>query len=151
MSLFLFLLVSGVGCDFCLWLFLDFSVYLFEGHTLRWIRSFLIGISQTVVLEGVGSEELSGVPQGSLLGPILFLLYINDLPDDIKSQVLIFADDTAVYLTLDKQNSSQQLQGDLDQLQKWEMELNPSKCVVMHITRSIRPTNSQYTMHLRHC
>ena len=94
-----------------------------EGTALRWIRSFLIGRSKTVVLEGVSSEELSVtscVPQGSVLEPILFLLYIKDLPDDIKSQVRLFADDTAVYLTLDKQNSPQQLQDDLDQLQKWE-------------------------------
>ena len=105
-----------------------------------------------MVLEGESSEELSvtsGVPQGSVLGPILFLLYINDLPDDIKS--CLFADDTAVYLTLDKQNSPQQLQDDLDQLQKWEtmwdMEFNPSKCLVMHITRDKHPINSQYSMH----
>ena len=88
---------------------------------------------------------------GSVLGPILFLLYINNLPDDIKSQVCLFADDTAVYLTLDKQNSPQQLQDDLDQLQKcetmWDMEFNPSKCVVMHITQAKCPINSQYSMH----
>ena len=107
-----------------------------------------------MVLEGESSEVLSvtsGIPQGSVLGPILFLLYINDLPDVITSQVRLFADDTAVYLTLDKQNSPQQHQDDLDQLQKWEtmwdMEFNPNKCVVMHIIRAKRPTNSQYSMH----
>ena len=107
-----------------------------------------------MVLEGESSEELSvtsGVPQGSVLEHILFLLYINDLPDDIKSQVRLFAVDTAVYLTLDKQNSPQQLQDDHDQLQKWEimwdMEFNLSKCVAMHIIRAKRPINSQYLMH----
>ena len=83
-----------------------------EGTTLRWIKSFLTGKSQSVVLEGMSSEELSvtsGVPQGSVLRPILFLLYINDLHDDKNSQVRLFADDAAVYLTLDKQNSPQQL------------------------------------------
>ena len=105
-----------------------------------------------MVLEGVNSEELSvtsGVPQGSVLRPVLFLLYINDLPEDIQSQVHSFVDDTAVYLTLDKQNGPQQLQDDLNQLQKWEtmcdMEFNPDKCIVMHITRAKRPTDSQYT------
>ena len=107
-----------------------------------------------MVLECESSEELSvtsGIPQGSVLGPVLFLLYINDLPDVITSQVCLFAENTAVYLTLDKQNSPQQHQDDLDQLQKWEtmwdMEFNPSKCVVMHITWAKRPTNSQYSMH----
>ena len=74
-------------------------------------------------------------------GTNLFLLnmYINDLPENIQSQVCLFADDTAVFLAVGKQNYPQQLQDDLDQSQKWEeiwdMEFNPSKCVVMHITR----------------
>ena len=87
-----------------------------QGKTLRWIESFLIGRSQTVVLKGNNSDELpvsSGVPQGSVLGPILFLLYtcINDLPDSLQSQVRLFADDTAVYLTVEGQaDSNKQIQ-----------------------------------------
>ena len=103
-----------------------------KGSTLKWIRPFLIGRTQTVVLEGEISEELSvasGVPQGSVLGSILFLLYTNDLPENIHSKVRLFADDTAVYLALGKQDGPRQLQGDLNQLQKWEklwdMELIP--------------------------
>ena len=93
--------------------------------TLRWIESFLIGRSQTVVLNGNNSDELpvsSGVPQGSVLGPILFLLYINDLPDSLQSQVRLFADDTAVYLTVEGQADSKKLQEDLNVLQDWEKE-----------------------------
>ena len=88
-----------------------------DGNALKWIQSFLIGRTQTVILEGQISEELtvtSGVPQWSVLGPILFLLYINDLPENIQSQVRLFAVDTAVYLVVGKQNNPQQLQDDLD-------------------------------------
>ncbi len=108
-------------------------------QTLNWIKSFLIGRSQTVVLDGENSSEVpvtSGVPQGSVLGPLLFLLYINDLPDSITSQVRLFADDTAVYLTMNDQSDCKQLQTDLDHLMewegKWDMEFNPLKCQVIN-------------------
>ena len=108
----------------------------------------------SVVLEGECSDEVpvySGVPQGSVLGPILFLLYINDLPDNVQSQVRLFADDTSVYLTINHPSDASLLQKDLDQLQRWEvkwdMEFNPSKCQVFHITRARAPIKTSYTMH----
>ena len=121
---------------------------------INWIQSFLIGRTQTVVLGGESSEEVkvtSGVPQGSVLGPLLFLLYINDLPENIQSQVRLFADDTAVYLTVTNMQDSQVLQSDLESLQHWERtwdkEFNPGKCQVIHITRSKSPVKSRYFMH----
>ena len=84
-------------------LLFKFSQHGFRGNTLNWIRAFLLGRTQAVVLEGERSSEVpvtSGVPQGSVLGPLLFLLCINDLPQNIQSQVRLFADDTAVYLTV---------------------------------------------------
>ena len=93
----------------------------------------------------------SGVPQGSVLGPILFLLYINDLPENITSQVRLFADDTAVYLTVTSKKDSQTLQQDLQTLEQWEktweMHFNPSKCHVMHISRAHNPIQTQYVLH----
>ena len=125
-----------------------------KGDTLNWIRAFLVGRTQAVVLEGESSAEVpvtSGVPQGSVLGPLLFLLYINDLPQNIQSQVGLFADDTAVYLTVNSYEAANTLQADLDTLQEWEltwdMEFNPGKCQVMHITKSRVPFQSQYTLH----
>ena len=125
-----------------------------QGKTLGWIASFLIGRTQCGVLDGDSSTELpvsSGVPQGSVLGPILFLLYINDLPDNIQSNVRLFADDKAVYLTVQGQEDADILQADLNVLQEWEkawdMEFNPSMCQVLHISRSRRPIKHPYTMH----
>ena len=130
------------------------QVHGVQGKTLGWIESFLIGRTQCVVLDGDTSTELpvsSGVPQGSVLGPILFLLYINDLPDNIQSNVRLFADDTAVYLAVQGQEDTDVIQNDLNILQEWEkawdMEFNPSKCQVVHISRSRKPIKNNYTMH----
>ena len=81
-------------------------------NNLSWIKAFLLGRSQCVALEGEKSSEIpvtSGVSQGSVLGPILFLLYINDLHENITLQVRLFADDTAVYLTVTSKKDSQTL------------------------------------------
>ena len=128
--------------------------YGIRGNALNWIQAFLGNRSQSVVLEGEESDLVpvtSGVPQGSVLGPILFLIYINDLPDQIVSQVRLFADDTAVYLTMEGGDSHRVLQNDLDSLSvwesRWDMEFNPSKCQVVRVTSSRRPINTLYFLH----
>ena len=125
-------------------LLLKLTNYGIKGNTLNWIKSFLIGRSQTIVMDGEFSNVVpvtSGIPQVSVLGPLLFPLYMNDLPDNIQSRVRLFADDTAVYLTVSSANDSSILQSDLDALQCWERtwEFNPSKCPVLHISRSRSP------------
>ena len=110
--------------------------------------------SQAFVLNGVKSDKIAvspGVPQGSVLGPILFLAYINDLPDQVKSRVRLFADDTAIYLAISSECESIILQNDLHTLEiwekRWDMSFNPSKCQVLHITRAKCPIQTRYILH----
>ena len=74
--------------------------YGIKGKVLLWIQSFLEGRRQRVVLRSGHSlwkNVRSGVPQGSILGPLLFLLYVNDLPDSVKAMAKMFVDDTKLY------------------------------------------------------
>ena len=82
-------------------LVLKFEAHGINGNVLRWIANWLSGRKQRVVLGGQVSdwrEVVSGVPQGSVLGPILFVLYINDIDDSLNSKILKFADDTKLYV-----------------------------------------------------
>jgi hypothetical protein len=76
--------------------------YGIVGPTLNWIKDFLKNRTQKVMVNGAGSEwenVTSGIPQGSVLGPILFVIYINDLPDTVESDSYLFADDTKVLVS----------------------------------------------------
>ena len=129
--------------------------YGIQDKTNKWINSFLSNRTQKVVVDGEESycgDVTSGVPQGSVLGPCLFLLYINDMPKDINSTVRLFADDTIAYLAIKSNDDAKTLQEDLDKLAKWEttwqMEFHPGKCQVLHITRNrVHKTNNTYTLH----
>ena len=128
--------------------------YGIRGKTNRWIQSFLTGRSQSVVVEGQKSQSVdveSGVPQGSVLGPSLFLFYINDIPTGIDSTVRLFADDTVVYLTISSDKDCSVLQADLAKLQeletRWKMAFHPDKCNVLSITRKKKPIDHAYILH----
>ena len=95
----------------------------------------------------------SGVPQGSVLGPCLFLFYINDIAVGLSSTVRLFADDTMLYLTVQNNKDAELLQRDLDVLYQWEatwiMEFHPDKCEVISVTRK-NPVTYPYHMHGYH-
>jgi hypothetical protein len=102
-----------------------------ERNALNIIKSFLADRVQRVVLDGQTSDWVpieAGVPQGSILGPLLFLVYINDLVEVVESEIDIFADDTFIYRILDP-NSTQLLSDDLDRITEWayqwKMVFNP--------------------------
>lgn len=133
------------------------AYYGVRNNTLKWIASFLCQRKQRVLLEGILSSEadvVSGVPQGTVLGPLLFLAFINDLPDCIHfSSTKLFADDCLLFRKVSNATDSNLLQQDLSSLEQWEsvwqMNFNPSKCNVIRITpnktKEILETN--YKLH----
>jgi len=108
-----------------------------------WIREFLLGRTQRVRVGGQLSEEVrvtSGVPQGSVLGPFLFLAYVNDIWRNMKSTNRLFADDCVIYRKIINNADMEKLQKDLDRLGEWAVEnatkINPSKNEVIRFTRA---------------
>ena len=93
----------------------------------------------------------SGVPQGSVIGPILFLVYINDLPAKLQSKVRLFADDTIVYMAVNNETDAAILQKDLKLLEEWEnrsqMSFHLDKCNVLRVTRCRNPLTHDYILH----
>ena len=116
------------------------KAYGVHGSVHAWINSFLSQRKQRVVVKGAYSQwndVTSGIPQGSVLGPTLFIIYINDLPETVESMVHIFADDTKIYRKIATENDCVELQKDLDILQegsnKWLLRFNAKKCKVMRL------------------
>ena len=105
-----------------------------------WIREWLHSRKQKVVLNGEHSklqEVLSGVPQGSVLGPTLFLIFVNDIDTIISSHIQKFADDCKVYLSVLSEVEIATLQQDISNLYQWskdwQMVFNVKKCKVLHV------------------
>ena len=106
------------------------------------LDSYLRCRSHYIFYNGVKSkhyEPTSGVPQGSILGPLLFSIFINDLPDCIKTNLLMFADDVKLFKKISNINDCLELQRDIDRLTDWcetnRLQLNPDKCKIMSYTR----------------
>ena len=136
------------------WTFQRDSITLTFLH--QWCRSFLLGRTQKVIVDGTSSDTcpvLSGVPQGTVLGPLFFLIYINDITENLSpgTMIRLFADDSLLYRTINSQDDVDTLQKDLDLLQSWEvtwkMEFHPQKCQLLKITKKIKFINSKYNIH----
>ena len=124
------------------------------GKSVRWIQNWLANRKQSVVIDGSTSDAFSvdsGVPQGSVLGPGLFLYYINDLQSRLTSTVRLFADDTIAYLTISNNNDAETLQKDLDKLghwgNEWCMKFHPDKCTVLRVTNKKKIIDAKYQLH----
>src|SRR6218665_1606803 len=114
-----------------------------RGSVLQWIIKWLKNRRQRVRIRGKDSKWInitSGVPQGSVLGPLLFVIYINDIDGGIVSKISKFADDTKLCARVNNEEDANALRGDLDKLHKWSrdwnMPFNMDKCAVMHVGRS---------------
>ena len=104
------------------------------------VQDFIVGRKQRVKVNGIPStwaEVISGIPQGSVLGPILFVLFISDLPDTISSKVHIFAYDTKVYMRVASDDDKAKLQDDINSLVQWsdtwKLRFNADKCKVLQL------------------
>ncbi|EFP05312.1 hypothetical protein CRE_26940 [Caenorhabditis remanei] len=112
------------------------------GELLRWINDFLSGRSQTVLLNGVCSSTSSigsGVPQGSVLGPLLFILFINDIGDKLESESLLYADDLKI-ISPNAATNQKDLMKLSERGQTWQMKVAPSKCEYITFVKSKRTT-----------
>ena len=119
-----------------------------RGQVLNIIRDFLTNRTLKVGVNGEFSEikqVLSGVPQGSVLGPLLFVLFINDLPDNIKSRIQLFADDLKL---IGNANCHDDIIQDLKELEYWEqlwlLSFNVDKCKVVHVKHNVNPNHKYY-------
>ena len=106
--------------------------YNIDEKIINWIKYYLSERKQCVEINGQKSEwqeVTSGIPQGSVLGPLLFLIYINDLPDGITSTIYMYADDTKLYREIKSSDDHQILQNDLSKLctwsKKWLLKFHP--------------------------
>ena len=124
-----------------------------NGNILSWLKSFLTGRKQRVRINNELSDwcdVTSGVPQGTIIGPVAFLIYINDISKNVKSNCKLYADDCVLYRCVNNSKDAEMLQHDHDRVviwsSKWSMEFNVTKCKVMHLTKKRNVIFNSYFM-----
>ena len=117
--------------------------YGISEEVCKWVEMFLCNRKQKVVIDEAHSEwehVKSGVPQGSVLGPVLFVLFINDLPQEVISELLLYADDAKIYRKIKNDQDREQLQKDLHSMSIWSdvwlLSFHPDKLKKLSITRN---------------
>ena len=132
---------------------LKLSRYGVSGKLLQWFESYLGGRGQRCLVHCFTSSRSpvpSGVPQGSILGPLLFLVYVNDLPPVIQNRIALFADDSKCSSVIESLQDCESLQKDLDSLHgwsdNWHLKFNTSKCEVLTVTRKRHPFRYDYKL-----
>lgn len=121
---------------------------------MDWFQAFLTCLKQRVIFNSHTSDWLpvrSGVPQGSVLGPLLFVMYIDSLHHSVTNSTLkVFADDVTVYKVVASVSDCQLLQDDLsclyDWIVAWQVRLNPAKCEALNISNKLSPPQFTYTI-----
>ena len=132
-------------------LLMKIGKYGIQGKLWDWVVDFFRGRYQQVSIRGYLSAiaaVLSGIPQGSVLGPLLFIIFINEMLDMVHTCIQMFADDTKLFTHIKDESDVAWLQDDLDSLQSWadawQLRFNPDKCKVLHLGQSNR--RAKYNM-----
>ena len=121
-----------------------------------WLTTYLTNRTQRVIVDGRSSGEdpvLSGVPKGTVLGPLMFLTYINDITLNLTSQMKLFADDALLFRPIKSEKDCKSLQKDLNALEtwskRWKMTFNTSKCHVLRMTGEKTIITQNYKLQYR--
>ena len=129
------------------------SSFNVTGRALSWFQSYLTDRRQRVVLDGQCSDCIpvrSGVPEGSVCGPLLFICFTADLPALIQTNCIMYADDIKLYHRINSQSDTHALQADLDRLSTWSatwrLKLNPAKCHTISFSLRKTPVLATYTL-----
>ena len=126
------------------------KVYGIDGNIRKWITDYLTNRTQIVMVNGeesMSAPVISGIPQGTVLGPILFVVYINDLLDNINSEGFLFADDTKIFRKVTSPEDAHVLQSDINSLEKWSqkwlLNFHPDKCHILTLGKFENITHTQ--------